>query len=78
MAQELSVVEEELEGGLEEAMRDGWIPYFDWSDSLWEWAVGLRLALATTSFHFPSHSAGKTKRQFHCVEGLKKMKCEND
>ena len=49
MAQELSVVEEELEGELEEVMRDGWIPCFDWSDSLWEWAVGLCSALASTS-----------------------------
>ena len=51
MVRELSVVEEELEGELEEVMKDGWIPCFDWSDSLWEWAVRLHLALATDSFH---------------------------
>ena len=43
------MVEEEEEGELEEVMRAGWIPCFDWSDSLWERAVGVCSALTSTS-----------------------------
>ena len=45
MVQESFAVDQELE----EAMRAGWIPCLDWSNSLWECAVGLCLALTTSS-----------------------------
>ena len=44
MVWESFVVEEELE----EAMRAGWIPCLDCSDSLWEQAIGIHSALTTT------------------------------
>ena len=43
MVWESFVVEEELE----ETMRAGWMPCLNWSDPLWERAVGIWLALTT-------------------------------